>query len=214
MSELNIKSSTIEKGLELAKDLLGKIVSPTVEELGLLFGDNIKHIRLKNQIRNLDKVRAIVEEKEITLKQVNLKVLFPYLEGIAVEEDETLQDIWANLFVNYIDSESNLKLTVYPQILKQLSTKEVEILKKASEPNEKRPGWGRNTIGFEHDVNSYELNNLERLGLMEANNNYRYENRGFYHDEVEVSFSGYMSITAFGLDFIEACTLKKETNDK
>jgi hypothetical protein len=34
MTELNIKSSTIEKGLELAKDFLGKLISPTVEEGG------------------------------------------------------------------------------------------------------------------------------------------------------------------------------------
>ena len=182
------------------------------EELGLLISDNIKHIRLKNQINNLTKVKKIVEANNMTLKQVNLKVLFPYLEGIALEEDETLQDMWANLFVNYIDSESNLKLTVYPNILKKLSSKEVEILKKASEPHERNPIFGKNRIEFLHEINSHELNNLERLGLMSTDNKYIYDSNNYFigmepNKEVEVSFSGYMSISAFGIDFIEACTV-------
>jgi hypothetical protein len=51
--ELNIKSSTIEKGLDLAKDFLGKLISPTVEEVGLLLSENIKYLRFKNQIKIL-----------------------------------------------------------------------------------------------------------------------------------------------------------------
>ena len=57
MNEINIKSSTIEKSLELAKEFLGKLVGPSVEEMGLLFGDNIKLWRLKNQTRNFEKLR-------------------------------------------------------------------------------------------------------------------------------------------------------------
>ncbi|WP_310992582.1 hypothetical protein [Aequorivita marina] len=40
--EFNIKSSTVEKGLELAQDFLGKLIFPAIEEVGLLVADNVK----------------------------------------------------------------------------------------------------------------------------------------------------------------------------
>src|SRR5690242_407264 len=68
MGELNIKSSTIEKSLDLAKDFLKKLVGPTVDEIGFLFADNVKLWRLKNQIKNLEKVRKIVQEENVDIK--------------------------------------------------------------------------------------------------------------------------------------------------
>lgn len=40
-NDLNIKSSTIEKGLELAKDFLDKLIMPAVEETGLLIKEKV-----------------------------------------------------------------------------------------------------------------------------------------------------------------------------
>ena len=42
MSDVNIKSTTIEKGIELIKDFAEKLIGPTIEEVGLLMSDNIK----------------------------------------------------------------------------------------------------------------------------------------------------------------------------
>lgn len=203
MSDLNIKSTTLEKGLDLAKDFLGKLVSPTVEELGLLISDNVKHIRLKNQIKNLEKVKAIVEKKNMTLKQVNLKVLFPYLEGVAVEEDETLQDMWANLFINYIDSESNLTITVYPNVLKQLSSVEVKIILDMSKDINNEFPITNMAISRSENING-EVNNLIRLGLLDDVNSGGFMHSGLYN---------HFKLTGFAKDFIEACTLKEKVNN-
>ena len=70
--ELNIKSSTIEKGLELAKDFLGKLISPTIEEAGLLISENIKFLRFKNQVKILLKAKDYVEKNNISLKEITL----------------------------------------------------------------------------------------------------------------------------------------------
>ena len=61
-------------------------------------------------------------------KMSSLTALFPYLEGIALEEEEDLQEMWANMFVNYIDTEKNLTMMVFPDILKHLSSNEVKML--------------------------------------------------------------------------------------
>jgi hypothetical protein len=34
MNELNIKSSTVEKGLDLAKELMSKLLGPAINEIG------------------------------------------------------------------------------------------------------------------------------------------------------------------------------------
>lgn len=71
-NQLNIKSSTIEKGLDLAKEFLGKLISPTVEEVGLLISDNIKYLRFKNQVNILLKAQKYVESKNL-IKKYQLK---------------------------------------------------------------------------------------------------------------------------------------------
>lgn len=87
---MEIKSSTIEKGLELAKEFLGKLVSPTVEEIGLLIADNVKFLRFKNQVRILLKAKDYVERRNIKLKAIPIKILVPLLDKASLEEDEDL----------------------------------------------------------------------------------------------------------------------------
>jgi len=127
--EINIKSSTIEKGLELAKEFLGKLVSPTIEEVGLLLSDHVKYFRFKNQVRILLKAKSYVEEKKVPLKTIPTKVLVPLLENASLEDDETLQDKWAKMLANMVDSEKNLQNKIFPYILSQLSIEEFEELK-------------------------------------------------------------------------------------
>jgi len=195
----------------LAKDFLQKLIGHSVDELGLLFADNVKLWRLKNQIRNLEKVKRIVEEENITLKQVNLKVLVPYLEGVSLEEDENLQDLWANLFTNYIDSSRNLTLNVYPNILKQLSTNEVKVLNYLAAHSNPIHFIG-STSKKDTKVSSEELSNLERLGLIgEEQQLSQYGgdidgSTGQWKWDVEAVASGHFYLTAFGSEFLNACT--------
>lgn len=127
--ELNIKSSTIEKGLELAKEFLGKLISPTIEEIGLLISDNLKFLRFKNQVRILLKAKEYVEKNNISLKEIPIKILVPLLDKASLEDDEKLQDKWAKMLVNMVDSENNFQNQIFPYILSQISFEEYEELK-------------------------------------------------------------------------------------
>lgn len=127
--ELNIKSSTIEKGLELAKDFLGKLISPTIEEVGLLISDNIKFLRFKNQVKILLKAKNYVEKNNISLKEIPIKILVPLLEKASLEDEEKLQEKWSNMLVNMVDSETNFQNQIFPHILSQMSIGEYEALK-------------------------------------------------------------------------------------
>jgi len=190
---LNIKSTTIEKGLDLAKEFLGKLISPTIEEIGLLAGDQIKYIRFKNQVKILLKARNYVQQKNINIKEVPIKILVPLLEMASLEEDENLQDKYAAMLANMIDSESNLQNQIFPYLLSQMSIEEFEALQElnykekehlmdrinyseliksdqfASKPDIKLAKKRINDIqqhGFYIGLDGFELENLQRLRLI------------------------------------------------
>jgi hypothetical protein len=203
MSDLNIKSSTIEKGLDLLKGFLEKAIGPSVEELGLGLSDGLRMRRFKNQLRNLERAKRIVEEHDINIKQINLKALFPYLEGVALEEDEALQEMWANLFVNYIDSERNLTMTVFPDILKHLSSNEVKMLVFMEENmgQLKKQDLHKETKNFPGEYSGEEIGNLNRLGLIEAIGNYSV----YDVNKVEELVPEDYFVTVLGYSLLRAC---------
>ncbi|WP_410004508.1 Abi-alpha family protein [Aequorivita nionensis] len=211
--ELNIKSSTIEKGLDLAKDFLGKLIFPAVEEVGLLMGDNIKVWRFKNQIRLLNNVENYVKEKNISTKKVPLKILLPLLENASLEEDENIIELWGNLLSNYIDSSKSFKSAVFPKILAEINTIEATFLKNHKTIfdavyKEKRVCEYIEMQTSKYKISKAEISNLMRLGLIEEVKTY------YSINDVSGDFPGsveegeiYLSITGLGEEFLEACNL-------
>jgi hypothetical protein len=207
--ELNIKSSTLDNIIEPIKELLLKIVGPVADEIGNSFADNIKYWRFKNQLRNLEKVKAKATQKGITLKQINLKVMFDYLEGVSLEEDNDIQEMWANLLTNYIDSGKNLKVNVYPLILRQVSSNEVNILKFMD--------LNKGALHLEPtkeimEIEDAELANLERLGLIKKS---IISFSGFGKRKIKMEATRYnplndlfrkYEVADFGYDFLKACS--------
>jgi hypothetical protein len=203
MSEINIKSSTIDKTIDLLKDFLTKAIGPSAEEFGLGLSDNLKMRRFRNQLKNLEKAKKIVENQNVNVKQINLKALFPYLEGVSLEEDETLQKMWANLFVNYIDSKKNLTMTVFPDLLKHLSSNEVKMLQfmSANSGHLKPERPKKETVDFSGTYSLEEIGNLTRLALIEE-----VPNLTVYDiNKVEELQPEDYYLTPLGLAFLEAC---------
>lgn len=191
--EINIKSSTIEKGLELAKEFLGKLIGPTIEEIGLLVADNIKYLRFKNQVKILLKAREHVAKRNLNLKELPVKILVPLLEQSSLEENEELQEKWANMLTNMVDSEQNLQNQIFPYLLGQISIEEYSQLKQLAEDEKQyardREDYRKKSedFGFRNskegremkkdidekdqrglwiDLEEYERANLIRLGLI------------------------------------------------
>jgi hypothetical protein len=59
----DISSTAVEKGLDLAKGFVDKLVSPPIEELGLLIKDQVSYWRFSNQIKILNKAKILCEKK-------------------------------------------------------------------------------------------------------------------------------------------------------
>ncbi len=115
----------IEAGKKLIEEsdgLIRSLFGNSITEYGEIMTDNIRYRRLKNQISILEKVKDFIDEHNMELKQVNLKVMFPLLNHSSLEENEDLQLKWAKLIKNI--------LTV--KIEEVVQQKAVEVLSKMS----------------------------------------------------------------------------------
>ena len=128
--KIDITSTALEKGIDLAKNFLDKLITPAVEETGLLLKDKVTFWKFKNQVKILNKAKDYCEKNNISTKTIPLKLLCPLLDYSGIEEDEVLQDKWAILLSNLIDSEQNIQNHVFPYILSQISVKEFSELEK------------------------------------------------------------------------------------
>ncbi|AZA60206.1 Abi-alpha family protein [Chryseobacterium indoltheticum] len=133
MGEFDLKSSTLDKGLEIAKDFVDKLIMPTVEETGLFLKDHLTMWRFSNQLKMLNKAKNLCEKHNIKTKKISLKVLVPLLEYATLEEDDSMQEKWAILLTNLIDSQQNIENHVFPYILSQLSSNEFYPMEKVYE---------------------------------------------------------------------------------
>lgn len=114
----------------MAKSFVSKLIGPAIEESGLLIKDQIAYWRFKNQIKIVNKAKDYCEKNKIAPKEVSLKLLCPLLDYAGLEEDEQLQDKWAVLLSNLIDSEQNIQNHVFPYILSQISIDEFKVIEK------------------------------------------------------------------------------------
>ena len=136
--KIDITSTALEKGTEIAKGFIDKLVTPSIEELGLLIRDRVSLWRFSNQIKILNRAKELCEKNNITTKAISPKLLCPYLENASLEDDALLQDKWANLLVNMVDSELNIQNHVFPYILGQLSKDEFLLLERKLQEEKNR----------------------------------------------------------------------------
>lgn len=128
--KIDISSTAIEKGIDLAKEFLEKLILPPIEETGLLMKEKVTYWRFQNQVKMINKAREYCLKNNIQTKSISLKLLCPLIENASLEDDEFLQDKWAILLSNLVDSEQNIENHVFPFLLGQISKSEFIILEK------------------------------------------------------------------------------------
>ncbi len=218
---LNLKSSTIEKGLEIAKGFLEKIIYPPLEEVGLLLSDNVKIWRYKNQIRLLKNVESFVKKRNISTQKIPVKILLPLLEHSSLEEDPDLIKMWENLLINYIDSKKSFKNSIFPKVLAEISSDEAKFINSLF--NYIHIGLKVKEVkDFKYEYESIfnnpaltkitrlELTNLIRLSILKETfsikklyKNFKGDSK-YLKDEIHPT----ISFTEFGIEFLTICSRK------
>lgn len=105
-------------------NLLQKISSSDL--VSLLGGDWIKEWRWKNLVEIAERVRKKCEEHELNPQQVAPKFLSQFFEASSLEENVTMQDMWANLLLNR--SSNKATNSYYITILQNLEPVEARLI--------------------------------------------------------------------------------------
>jgi hypothetical protein len=114
-----------------AGGFISKVVGGPSSEIAGVAQDWARFYRYKNLIQIADRVDAILRHRQLEGKTttIPLRLALPMLEAAGLEDDGTLQDIWARLIVNSIDP--SFKQPLHPsfiEIVRQLSPDEAIIL--------------------------------------------------------------------------------------
>lgn len=120
----------IDAGTKFGGFIAQFISGPLEQGMGI-FEDKLKYIRWERQIRLMKRSEEIMLSMEISkpTKAIPLKFAVPLFQAATLEDNDYLQDLWANLLVNSSNKESNVKLCrTYIDILEKLSPLEAKIL--------------------------------------------------------------------------------------
>lgn len=189
-------------------DIVDKIAGPMAEELGLTLQDHVKVFRLKRQIRLFQKVKEILDREGVEPGRVPLKLLAAIMDNATLEEDHSLQDMWAALLAN--NAMGNSLETIFGEILRQLSPADARLLRNCfhevmSSPMNRETGrflileslqtWMDELRQERTDIplSSLSVENLQRLGLVSM-------------EGVSINgVGGEPRLTEIGLQFMYAC---------
>jgi hypothetical protein len=174
-------AETTGKAIDLAQKIgsfFNRIVGPPADELGGVLQDWTRYFRYKNLAKIADKVDAIHAQRKAAGKTTPIlpKYAIPILEKAALEDDDSLQNMWAGLIANATDPNKRLNLQrVFADILGSLEPLDVRVLEFLN-----NQGWAQFkevSGGITLDVLAEQLKtpqsdlkislpNLHRLGLL------------------------------------------------
>lgn len=195
------------------------IKGPLEQGIGI-FEDKLKYSRYERQIRLMSRAKDIMREQNITVtRALPLKLAIPLLQGACWEDDDYLQDLWAQLLVNAIDDKKMEIKKIYIDILEGLTPLEVQILDKIYSLSFEEVQHQRlSTIALPHGIlrvtekiasehEKYKLNdekvklaliNLARLGCI-----------SFERTVGGGEIYSLIHVTLLGKYFCEACSIRK-----
>ena len=67
------------------------------DDIGAMISDRMKPYRAKNLVNSFRKTERILREACLPANAVPARLLFPIVEACSIEDDETLQEMWAGL---------------------------------------------------------------------------------------------------------------------
>jgi hypothetical protein len=127
-------AKTTSKALDVVEKVGGfvaKIIGEPVECAVGMISDKLRFMRWERQVRMVDKCEEIIIKRKIEgkLRPVPPKLALPIMENASLEENDQLQDLWANLLTSALDPSFNgLLRSAFIDIIKQLEVVDAHIL--------------------------------------------------------------------------------------
>jgi len=233
-------AKTVRAGIEATQQLgsfVSRITTEPLETVVGILNDKLQFMRWERKLRLAARGREIIDERGIEgpLRPIPYKLALPIIENASLEDNDELQDLWANLLASAVDPKfDGLIRAAYIDIIKQLEVVDVHLLSvmyrsyKAWLDEKKRTAIQSDYYfsPIKHAVSKIDI--TERLGISFA----AYENSvdnlmrvrclaSYVADEtidtevntvpnyaaVTVDYRyEFICITSLGVSFVEACT--------
>jgi hypothetical protein len=110
-----------------AFDYLRRLAGPAADQIGYMLGDKAWEYRANNLISTTKRTRRKLNEAGLSVNAVPPRLLLPIIESCSVEDNDTLQEMWAGLLVT-ASQESDSMSPSFVETLKQLTPVEASLL--------------------------------------------------------------------------------------
>lgn len=121
-----LKSGAADK----VADLMHKLAGPICDEVGIYFGDKFRAFRTKNLNKTLETTERLLLDAGLPVNPVPPRLFLPIIDHCSVEDNETLQDMWAGLLATASQGSDSMSPS-FVDTLKQLTPDEARFLEKA-----------------------------------------------------------------------------------
>lgn len=207
------QGAEVEATNEEIQSFFKGIVPDFVQEGGGILTDTVRFWRWKNQVSIIQKAQKVIEDSGLEKQKSSLKVLVPLLGSGSLEEDETLQEKWANILANAVTGNVQVRPN-YIDILNELSSMEVILLdkiydeasKEADYEKRKQTQFGKEQVckifSLSSDQFDLMVENLFRLGVCQAPGS---TGIMFGNARVALRTTDVFELTTLGSEFIKAC---------
>lgn len=183
--ELAVIKVGVETAAKPFSNLIEKLFGGAVEEIGGMWQDSLNFRRKARKERLLEKLAAKVEVAKFEPQQIPDYIWIPALTAAVQQDDETIEEKWANLLAAAADPTQEPMPPSFPKILAELTTSEAQFLDRLflhlmgktedykstypfAEPMKvldlARVAKGQTDLSFEFQI---ELDNLLRLRVVE-----------------------------------------------
>lgn len=122
-----IESIVATGATTLAVDLLRRLAGPAADQVGLMLGDKAWEYRANNLIKITMRLQRKLREAGLPASTVPPRLLLPIIENCSVEDNETLQEMWAGLLAT-ASQETDSMSPSFIETLKQLTPDEARQL--------------------------------------------------------------------------------------
>lgn len=122
-------------------DLVNKLAGPMADEAGMMLGDRMRVYRVKNWISTLQKTQRLLDAAGLPANAVPPRLFLPITEACSVEDNDTLQELWAGLLASASQQADALSPS-FIETLKQLTPVEARYFDKVYNSLLDAPGHG------------------------------------------------------------------------
>ena len=127
---------TVGKAIDASRAVGGFIAkyinSPLEQAMGIV-EDRLKYLRWERAIRLGQRADEFLKSQGLSApsRPIPMKIAIPIMVEGSLEEDDKLQDIWAQLLANAADKDSGVEIRhMFLSILKDLTSQDVTVLRR------------------------------------------------------------------------------------